>query len=131
MINSSNGEETAPSGVVRFNDFIANSDITVDAVEAVSQPDDSINIQFTSGTTGNPKAATLTHHNIVQNAQFVAKRMLEGMSDPPSLCLPNPLYHCFGSVIGSIVVAMKRGSIVLPAPVFNATKTLETIHNYK
>ncbi|CAG2103493.1 unnamed protein product [Medioppia subpectinata] len=104
--------------------------------ECVDDPsiqfDDPINIQFTSGTTGNPKAATLTHHNIIQNAYLLSKRSLEGLElNGLTICVPPPLYHCFGSVLGSLVIALRRATMVLPAPVFNANKTLEAIDKYK
>jgi len=126
MINSdSNVGEIAPKSIQRFNDLLSfgcdfNNEI-IETIEEFNQFDDPINIQFTSGTTGQPKAATLTHRNIIQNAYFFGKRALEGLdSTQLKLCVPNPLYHCFGSVMGSIVVALKRGTMVLPAPVYNA-----------
>ena len=64
------------------------------------QFDDPINIQFTSGTTGAPKAATLTHHNIVNNAYFVGETM--ALSERDRLCIPVPMYHCFGMVLGTL-----------------------------
>ena len=64
------------------------------------QPDDPINIQFTSGTTGRPKGATLTHCNILNNGYFTAKTM--GFTEQDKLCIPVPLYHCFGMVLGSL-----------------------------
>jgi len=70
----------------------------VDAVEQTLSPHDPINIQFTSGTTGSPKGATLTHRNIVNNARFVGMAMK--LSEADSLCIPVPLYHCFGMVLG-------------------------------
>ena len=133
MIDSDPNEtEIAPKNVVRFSDFVASgADRSLNP--HITHSDDSINIQFTSGTTGHPKAATLTHHNVVQNARFVGKRLLEDVPNEEALnlCLPNPLYHCFGSVLGSILIALRRGTLILPAPVFDPVKTLEAVHNHK
>ncbi|CAG2108823.1 unnamed protein product [Medioppia subpectinata] len=134
VINSGDDEpETAPKHIPRFNDVMA---AVNDSRECVDDPtiqfDDPINIQFTSGTTGNPKAATLTHHNIIQNAYLVSKRSLEGLElNGLTVCIPNPLYHSFGSLVGSLLIALRRATMVLPAPVFNANKTLEAIDKYK
>ncbi|WP_040168261.1 AMP-binding protein [Microbacterium gorillae] len=87
--------------------------------------DDPINIQYTSGTTGFPKGATLTHHNIVNNGFFVG----EGISytEADRVCLPVPLYHCFGMVMGILGAHTHGAAIVLPAPVFEAAATLEAV----
>ena len=87
--------------------------------------DEAINIQYTSGTTGFPKGATLTHHNILNNGFFVGEGI--GYTSADRVCLPVPLYHCFGMVMG-ILGAHSHGScIVLPAPVFDAEKTLAAV----
>jgi fatty-acyl-CoA synthase len=88
-------------------------------------PSDSINIQFTSGTTGNPKGATLTHHNIVNNAHIVASGMKFTHRD--RLCLPVPLYHCFGMVMGSLACVSKGATVVLPADAFEPASVLEAV----
>jgi acyl-CoA synthetase (AMP-forming)/AMP-acid ligase II len=129
MIN--NDEEIAPNNITRFNDLVSNTSGHIN-VESSTEFDDPINIQFTSGTTGHPKGATLTHHNIIHNAYFVGKRALEGLDlSQLRVCVPNPLYHCFGSVLGSILVALNRGTLVLPAPIYNPIETLKAIHNFK
>ena len=74
--------------------------LRLEAVSSTLDPDDPINIQFTSGTTGSPKGATLTHYNIVNNARIVTDRMC--FSEHDRLCIPVPLYHCFGMVMGSL-----------------------------
>ncbi|KIP53099.1 AMP-binding protein [Leucobacter komagatae] len=87
--------------------------------------DEAINIQYTSGTTGFPKGATLTHHNILNNGFFVGEGL--GYTAADRVCLPVPLYHCFGMVMG-ILGAHSHGScIVLPAPVFDPAKTLAAV----
>lgn len=93
--------------------------------------DDVINIQFTSGTTGTPKGSMLTHHNIIQNVQFISSILFEHFAQNPIICLPNPLYHTFGCVVGSATSLYNNATLVLPAPVFNATQTMQAIDKYK
>ncbi|KAL1835373.1 hypothetical protein VTJ49DRAFT_6915 [Mycothermus thermophilus] len=83
------------------------------------------NLQFTSGTTGNPKAAMLTHHNIVNNSRFIGDRMRLTPADV--LCCPPPLFHCFGLVLGLMAVITHGAKIVYPAEVFDAPATLRAI----
>jgi fatty-acyl-CoA synthase len=85
--------------------------------------DDPINIQYTSGTTGFPKGATLTHHNILNNAHFIAGLLGYGPAD--RVCIPVPLYHCFGMVLGNLACTCRGACIVYPAPVFEPVATLE------
>lgn len=94
-------------------------------VQASLQFDDPINIQFTSGTTGTPKAATLTHHNIVNNAYFVGAQMKFTAHD--RLCIPVPMYHCFAMVMGTLVCVMHGATMVFPSEGFDARAVLETI----
>jgi fatty-acyl-CoA synthase len=89
------------------------------------QFDDPINIQFTSGTTGTPKAAVLTHHNIVNNAYFVGLQMRLAPED--RLCIPVPMYHCFGMVLGTLCCIAHGATMVFPAAGFDAHETLRTI----
>ncbi len=84
----------------------------LDAIEAGLSCHDPINIQFTSGTTGNPKGATLTHHNVVNNARFIAMAMR--FSEADSLCIPVPLYHCFGMVLAVLACVAHRRRDGLP-----------------
>ena len=88
---------------------------------------DPINIQFTSGTTGQPKGATLTHRNIVNNARQVAAAMNFGADD--RLCIPVPLYHCFGMVMGSLVCTVTGGTMVFPGEGFDPLLTLQALHD--
>lgn len=87
--------------------------------------DDPINIQYTSGTTGTPKAATLTHHNIVNDANLSANVMKFSPDD--KLCIPVPMYHCFGMVLGTLLCATHGAAMVFPAAGFDARAVLETI----
>ena len=85
--------------------------------------DDPINIQYTSGTTGNPKGATLTHHNILNNARSIAE--LLGYTEADRVCIPVPLYHCFGMGIGSLGCVASGATMVYPAPSFEPDSTLD------
>lgn len=86
---------------------------------------DVCNLQFTSGTTGNPKAAMLTHHNIVNNSRFIGDRMRLTTEDV--LCCPPPLFHCFGLVLGLLAAVTHGAKIVYPAEVFDGPATLRAI----
>ncbi|CZR48427.1 uncharacterized protein FPRO_13037 [Fusarium proliferatum ET1] len=88
-------------------------------------PHQVVNLQFTSGTTGLPKAAMLTHHNLVNNSRFIGDRMRLGPAD--ILCCPPPLFHCFGLVLGLLAVVTHGGKIVYPAEVFDIDATLKAI----
>jgi len=87
--------------------------------------DDAINIQFTSGTTGSPKGATLTHHNILNNGLFVGAGMTLVPED--RVCIPVPLYHCFGMVIGNLACLTHGAAMVYPGEVFEARAVLEAV----
>lgn len=97
----------------------------LDEMSAGLQFDDAINIQFTSGTTGLPKAATLTHHNIVNNAYLTGERM--GIGPDDRLCIPVPMYHCFGMVLGTLTCVAHGATMVLPSAGFDAAATLQAI----
>jgi len=88
-------------------------------------PDDAINIQFTSGTTGNPKGATLTHCNILNNGYESGKGM--GLTPDDRLCIPVPLYHCFGMVLGVLAAVTRGATMVFPNPVFDPLTTLQGV----
>ncbi len=122
-------EEETPAGFFNFKD-IATQATEISMAKVVElgstlQPDDPINIQFTSGTTGSPKGATLTHHNIVNNGYFVAARQL--FTEQDKLCIPVPLYHCFGMVMGVLGCVTHGACIVLPGDAFDPTVTLKAV----
>src|SRR6266700_85929 len=97
------------------------SRVPADALRARSASldfDDPINIQYTSGTTGAPKGATLTHHNILNNGFFAGE--LLGLSERDRVCVPVPLYHCFAMVLGCLASTSHGACVVLPAPSFDA-----------
>ncbi|WP_425409342.1 AMP-binding protein [Hyphococcus sp.] len=89
--------------------------------------DDPINIQFTSGTTGFPKGATLSHHNIINNAYFTGQGI--GLTRGDRLCIPVPLYHCFGMVMGSLACITHSAAMVFPAAIFDPAETLSAVSN--
>ncbi|XP_068605828.1 medium-chain acyl-CoA ligase ACSF2, mitochondrial-like [Brachionichthys hirsutus] len=93
--------------------------------------DDPINIQFTSGTTGKPKGATLSHHNIVNNAYFFGLRMGYGWRPEVRLCMQVPMYHCLGSVLGGMNMAVNGVTLVFPSAGYNSQANLEAIQNEK
>jgi fatty-acyl-CoA synthase len=88
-------------------------------------PDDPINIQYTSGTTGFPKGATLSHHNILNNGFFVGE--LCNYTEADRICLPVPFYHCFGMVMGNLAATSHGACMVIPAPAFDPRATLEAV----
>jgi fatty-acyl-CoA synthase len=106
----------------------AGEGVDPDELEAREQrcdPDDPINIQFTSGTTGRPKGATLTHHNVVNNGAIIGRQL--GYSEDDAVCIPVPLYHCFGMGIGNLGCMATGATIVYPAEAFDPVATLEAL----
>jgi fatty-acyl-CoA synthase len=120
-------EQTA--GMLNFDALLAEASeaelAQLQALGASLQFDDPINIQFTSGTTGQPKGATLTHHNILNNGYFVGLAM--NFSERDRLCIPVPLYHCFGMVLGNLVCITHGATMVYPDESFNAQSVLEAV----
>ena len=88
--------------------------------------DDPVNIQYTSGTTGFPKGATLSHHNILNNGYFVAEYIR--LTGEDRLCIPVPFYHCFGMVMGNLACTSRGACMVVPAEAFDPLAVLETVH---
>jgi fatty-acyl-CoA synthase len=119
----------ANPGFVRFDDIPDSAEdkdiVRVCEIARRLQFDDPINIQFTSGTTGAPKAATLTHHNIVNNAYFSGSRMK--LSSADRMCIPVPMYHCFGMVLGTLCCVIHGATMVLPSAGFDAAAVLKVV----
>jgi fatty-acyl-CoA synthase len=97
----------------------------LERIAATLQFDDAINIQFTSGTTGAPKGATLTHHNILNNGFFIGEAMR--LTEQDKLCIPVPLYHCFGMVLGNLACVTHGAAMVYPGEGFDARAVLDTV----
>ena len=123
------GQAVSP-GMLNFDEVLglANADLLrqTTAIGTTLVCTDAINVQFTSGTTGQPKGATLSHHNIVNNALSVAAAM--GFDGDGVLCIPVPLYHCFGMVMGSLVCTVTGGTMVFPSEGFEPEATLQALH---
>ena len=100
-------------------------DALLRAREASLRPGDPINIQYTSGTTGFPKGATLSHHNILNNASFVGHACGYGPED--RVCIPVPFYHCFGMVMGNLACCVHGATMVVPCPTFEPEAVLEAV----
>ncbi len=121
-------EERSP-GMLNYADIAAaatpESRQRLAALQGELQFDDPINIQFTSGTTGNPKGATLTHHNILNNGFFIGEAMK--LTEQDKLCIPVPLYHCFGMVLGNLACITHRSCMVQPGEGFDPLAVLQTV----
>ena len=121
--------ETSLPGILRFADVPAIAEPVhwqrLAELASVLQFDDPINIQFTSGTTGFPKGATLTHHNIMNNGFFVGEAMQ--LTSHDRLCIPVPLYHCFGMVLGNLACITHGSAMIYPSEVFDPLAVMETV----
>jgi fatty-acyl-CoA synthase len=115
-------EEVARIGGARHRAELA-------TLAATLQFDDPVNIQFTSGTTGSPKGVTLTHHNILNNGYFVGRAMR--LTEADRICIPVPLYHCFGMVMGNLASVTLGAAMVYPGEGFDPQATLRTIEREK
>jgi len=126
------GDEKTP-GTYNFDELLnppSNDDIrTLDAITERLDCHDAINIQFTSGTTGSPKGATLTHHNIVNNANFMGLEL--AYSEKDRICLPVPLYHAFGMVMGVLAAVPYGAAMLFPSEAFEPKATLQAIHDQR
>jgi fatty-acyl-CoA synthase len=96
-------------------------------LEATLQFDDPINIQYTSGTTGFPKGATLTHHNILNNGYFIGETLKYTEDD--RVCIPVPFYHCFGMVLGNLACTTHGATMVVPAEAYDPVVTMQTVQD--
>ncbi|BCH23248.1 AMP-binding protein [Mesorhizobium sp. L-8-3] len=126
------GEEASP-GILSFGEVMergaAVPRAALDAATATLAPDEAVNVQFTSGTTGAPKGATLSHSNIVNNGNFVTSAMNFTADD--RLCIPVPFYHCFGMVMGSLGCVSKGATMVFPGEGFDPVATLRAVESEK
>jgi len=117
------------SEVLTWHDLLTRGDAVdmarLRAREAELQFDDAANIQYTSGTTGSPKGATLSHHNILNNGFFIGEALAYGPDD--RICVPVPFYHCFGCVLGNLSALTHGSAVVLPGESFDAQSTLDAI----
>lgn len=122
------GQGVTP-GMMNFSDVVTlGADADLDTLRAICDGLDCfepINIQFTSGTTGNPKGATLTHHNIVNNGRFIAMAMR--FSERDSLCIPVPFYHCFGMVLAVLACVSTGATMVFPGEAFDPKATMAAV----
>jgi fatty-acyl-CoA synthase len=122
-------KESKKPGMLSWSEFrglaerVSEADLAKREVEI--RADDVVNIQYTSGTTGFPKGAMLTHRNLLMNAYFVGQRL--NFTDDDRLCIPVPFYHCFGCVMGTLMCAIYGAAMVVPAEGFDPLATLEAI----
>ncbi len=122
--------DVAPRGMLSFAELLArgraaHDPARLDALGATLASDEPINIQFTSGTTGSPKGATLTHRNVVNNAGSIARVMK--LTEHDALCIPVPLYHCFGMVLAVLACVSAGAKMVFPGEAFEPGATLAAV----
>ena len=134
MVESVRGEcpglrEVVYIGEPGWDELVASGaeveDATLRSRSAQLAADDPINIQYTSGTTGFPKGATLSHHNILNNGYFVGE--LCGYTEEDRICIPVPFYHCFGMVMGNLAATSHGACMIIPGPSFEAAATLRAV----
>ncbi|MBS0404449.1 MAG: AMP-binding protein [Proteobacteria bacterium] len=126
------GEGANEAGFQRFSVLMKTGDpqdARLAQVARLLHNQDAINIQFTSGTTGFPKGATLTHRNILNNGFFIGEAMR--LTEQDRLCIPVPLYHCFGMVLGNLAVLTHGGCIVYPNDAFEPLSVLQAVQGEK
>lgn len=118
-----------PAGALAWEEMLARGDgLGASALERAAEacrPEDPINIQYTSGTTGFPKAATLSHRNLLYNAFYVGE--CQRLTARDRVCIPVPFYHCFGCVLGTLCAAVHGAAMVVPGESFHPGDTLEAV----
>lgn len=123
--------DDAPSTFLKWKDLMKMAEQTSEAQlrerEARLSPHDPVNIQYTSGTTGFPKGATLSHHGVVNNGLFIGGSMRLTARD--KVCIPVPFYHCFGMVLGNMTCLVAGAAMVIPAEYFDPLETLKTVQD--
>jgi fatty-acyl-CoA synthase len=122
-------EENAPAGGITWDEMLKRgASVPASELEAVARrldAADPVNIQYTSGTTGFPKAATLSHRNLLLNGYYTG--MCQALTADDRICIPVPFYHCFGCVLGTITAVAYGSAMVIPAESFDACATLDAI----
>ena len=126
------GSDRTPGGTA-WTEFMERGDEVEESAlvarERVLQFDDPINIQYTSGTTGSPKGATLSHHNILNNGYFVGQMLRYTEAD--RICVPVPFYHCFGCVMGNLAAVTHGAAVIVPAEAFDPEAVLRAIDTHQ
>lgn len=123
-------DDVAPPGAITWQEMLAlgqqqQDPARLEALAAACRPGDKINIQYTSGTTGFPKAATLSHRNLLLNAYYIGD--CQRMTAEDRICIPVPFYHCFGCVLGTLCAAVYGAAMIVPAESFRPDATLAAI----
>jgi len=122
-------ESTAPPGGITWSELAERGrnvpESRLDEMGGQLRPHQPINIQYTSGTTGFPKAATLSHHNLLMNAFYVGQ--CQELTAADRICIPVPFYHCFGCVLGTLCAVVHGSAMIVPAPSFDPRATLDAI----
>jgi fatty-acyl-CoA synthase len=125
--------ETAPTGMMNWKTMLAEGErITPAELQERSASlncRDTINIQYTSGTTGQPKGAELSHYNVVNNGRFIGDSM--NLTEHDRVCIPVPFYHCFGMVLGNMACLTHASTMVIPADYFDPLATMQTVHEQR
>lgn len=122
--------ENPPAGMMSWSAMLAQastvSDADLRARERTLDCHDTINIQYTSGTTGTPKGAELSHYNVANNGRFIGDSMK--LTERDKVCIPVPFYHCFGMVLGNMACLTHASAMVIPADYFDPLSTMQTVH---
>jgi len=122
-----------PAGAISWSEMLkqgGQSDTArLDAISDTLSPSSAINIQYTSGTTGFPKAATLSHRNLLLNAFYIG--MCQSFSEVDRICIPVPFYHCFGCVLGTLSASVYGAAMIVPGEYFNPTESLDAIEKQR